>query len=404
MSSERIIFLTIIALPILDISTAYTKDLPLSAGAFVRSLLMAGLLCSTLIYFFKTKQTKYYYTYLAAIFVIFLSFSLNLYQKQDFLLGEEINFLLKTIYMITMLYTALWLLQKHAIKTSTLLQATSWAAIILAVTYWGAILLKLDQASYAFDKLGSSGPFFAANELSVIVLVLVTSSMIAVIFQPTNLHIIAYLSLFTVIPMIGTKTALYGGMFLLSLTVFTLPFVMQKKKQLIIALAALIFFILIPSTPGMKNQEVKEATTHEVAENTHHKQVDLLSSRDIYVSQLQQNFTVATPLRKLFGLGYGGDQAVAKMAEMDFYDLFFAYGYVGTVFLLIPFLLTIISTIKLPIKLASFLLILTIPLWLGISYTAGHVLFAPAVMSYMAIFLLLLGLIQQQEVSNEAVS
>lgn len=404
MRSQRIILLAIVSLPVLDIFTASTMHFPISIGALLRTLFMSGLLLLTLFYFFQTKQVLYFYTYITALLLIFLSFVINFYMKEYFSIMAEINFSLKTAYFMTMIFTALFLIQKNAIKIPLLLKATSIASIIISVSYWTSIFLKVDKASYAYDKLGKSGPFFAANELSVIILILLTSTMLAVIFHPTIYHVIAYVSLITISPMIGTKTALYGGIFIVSLTVFTLPFVMQVKKQLIITFAAIIFFITIPFTPAMKNNQLPETNTSAITETMSNKKQDFLSSRDVYVERLQDDFTAAPFLRKLFGMGYGGDQEVAKMAEMDFYDLFFSYGYIGGTILLLPLLFTAWTMIKLPRTFAGILLLLTIPLWLGISFTAGHIMFAPAVMSYLAIFILLLGLVHRHEVQNEAIS
>src|SRR5699024_7025515 len=93
--------------------------------------------------------------------------------------------------------------------------------------------------------------------------------------------------------------------------------------------------------------------------------------------------------RQLVGLGYGGNYEVApKLIEMDFFDLLFSYGYIGFFILIIPFIRVIYQSFSVENGIIKFTLQLTIFLILGISFLAGHVLFAPSVMTYFSLLLI----------------
>jgi len=113
----------------------------------------------------------------------------------------------------------------------------------------------------------------------------------------------------------------------------------------------------------------------------------LLSAREIYVRDGAAEFMQAKIMRKAFGFGYGGEDG--KMIEMDVFELFFSYGIIGTIIILTPACVLLLKHVRLPRDGAQFILMLTLLLTLGISFFAGHVLFAPAVMGPVAYLLFL---------------
>src|SRR5699024_3275158 len=113
--------------------------------------------------------------------------------------------------------------------------------------------------------------------------------------------------------------------------------------------------------------------------------------RDLYVSEIAQDFYHAPLLRKLFGLGLAGDYGrYPKMIEMDFFELFFSFGIIGSFVLLLP-LLTVVGFLFTRISLArkNWALLVSLSLSVLVAASAGHVLFAPSVMSYVVITILL---------------
>lgn len=400
MNTDKTFFTIIIALPILDIMTTFTANFAFSIGAIIRTLAMA-LLFIYLVYFYINKNLA---LFLIPFLSISITFILNFLVKNPFLLQAELQFLFKTAYYIVMIYIAIVMIQKQQIHVLSLLRATSYASIIFSLSYWIAILTKTSISSYSFVKVGYSGWFYAANELSVILLILLALTIVHIYFQPSPQPIIAYVLLLFMTPMIGTKTAFYGGMII----VFTfLIFAMFTLRQKIPFIAiTILFLIFLPLTPFADNQtmsnEVIEQSNDRAKSDV--KMEQLLSSRDAYVKKAKEDFLAASSLRQVFGLGYAGDyHTEPKMIEMDFYELFFSYGIIGTIFLLLPLILLVKKMIVFRFSVPYFILLLTCGLCIGIAFVAGHVLFAPAVMSYIAILAIVTGIISKEsrEISLE---
>src|SRR5699024_7229978 len=80
-----------------------------------------------------------------------------------------------------------------------------------------------------------------------------------------------------------------------------------------------------------------------------------------------------------------------KIIEMDFFDMFFSYGVIGSLFLLIPLVYLCVKILVFPIHIEKALLLFTLCLCFGIAFLAGHVIFAPSVMTYLAILFLAIG-------------
>ena len=83
-----------------------------------------------------------------------------------------------------------------------------------------------------------------------------------------------------------------------------------------------------------------------------------------------------------------------ELIEMDFHDLFFAFGIVGFLIYLIPFLyfgikllLSIITNFKKILTVKYMLLASTVVLSLGICFMSGHVLTAPSVSIFFVVIL-----------------
>lgn len=120
----------------------------------------------------------------------------------------------------------------------------------------------------------------------------------------------------------------------------------------------------------------------------------LLSSRNIYFQDMKSDYEAANRLRKAFGLGYAGDyKQEPKLIEMDFFDLFFSYGIIGILCLTAPLLYLVKQVLSaiLPINIEKMTLFITLGICFGIAFLAGHVLFAPSVMTYTAILFVTLG-------------
>lgn len=390
-TTNKVIFISIICLPILDIATFFTINLPISIGIIVRTALLIFLLIHLVRHFSAT-----YFPILIALISISITFMLNFFMKENFFIYAETTFLFKTMYLLMMLYMVIYLRAHQLVKKSTLFRATTIASLLIGITYWMALLTGTSRASYHTIQNGFSGWFFSANELSVISLILLSLSLI--IFQEKKSLSTAstYIILVSTLPLIGTKTALYGGLMLILAYIFFEVFTwlcrgnVLQKSQLAVIMIGFIFFIPVFIT----DEQHSQATEQEIQQTRPLPTENLLSSRDIYLENTRHDYAQAHLTRKLFGLGLGGDYEIApKTIEMDFHDLFFSYGISGGIaFLFVAWML--VKTLRPRIWTVTVPFILTsILLCLAIAALAGHVLFAPAVMSYLALLLLCLAVI-----------
>ncbi len=121
----------------------------------------------------------------------------------------------------------------------------------------------------------------------------------------------------------------------------------------------------------------------------------IYSDRDKFLKTYKQYYKDAPLSQKLFGMGYAGNYTdKIKLIEMDFHDLFFAFGIVGFLIYLIPLLyfgiklfIRMITNFKKIMKVKYMLLASTLVLSLGIGFMSGHVLTAPAVSIFFVVIL-----------------
>src|SRR5690625_2260238 len=96
----------------------------------------------------------------------------NIVLKNHYNSFSEINFAFKTSYYLTMLYTAIILIESKVLNKRLIDRAVTINSIIIGVSYWLAIITGTGIESYAYEGVGYSGWFFSANELSVIIILL----------------------------------------------------------------------------------------------------------------------------------------------------------------------------------------------------------------------------------------
>src|SRR5699024_8735508 len=244
------------------------------------------------------------------------------------------------------------LIEKRINLLETIVKAIPIVSLIIGLSYWTAIFTNTNISSYTYDKIGYSGWFYSANELSVIVLILLGLTIVNLNKNSMLINFIAFGLLLSMLPMIGTKTAFLGGIIITIAYGFYLLLskqsrYIQKSFKFAFFSVVALFFIITPFTPiGSNTVNVElnddyytdiEKTRYEQYRNKSGFLNRFLSSRDIYFYATYEDFNQSSTVRKLFGLGYAGNYVTEpKLIEMDFFDLFFSYGYIGAILLVIP--------------------------------------------------------------------
>ena len=296
-----------------------------------------------------------------------------------------------------------------------------------------------DFPSYPHSKIGSRGWFFAGNDLSALFAIMFPIVVLYSIYKTTSFSKIYYwiptiLAMYASI-MVGTKVG-YGAIVLtLGVALFFsfIEYIINRKKEkkgftyLVNTIVAAVvlggLIVLTPHTPIAKNmgihmqiyeykksvqeekdrkegkvikEDPEDAKKHAKGELTDSEVKSLIySDRDKFLKTYKQYYKDAPLSQKLFGMGYAGNYTdKIKLIEMDFHDLFFAFGIVGFLIYLIPLLYfgitlftRMITNFKKIMTVKYMLLASTLILSLGIGFMSGHVLTAPAVSIFFVVIL-----------------
>lgn len=435
------LLLFIVFQPILDLLTSfsiYVLHMSATVGIVVRFAFML-LALGYLLLHHKQQGAKKYILYLC-LFGIVLAIGLvnNLMIKSPVSFGEEVKFIMKSVYPIVLLFgyiIALKELKNNEFAFHKIITYFLYATLILSISIITAMATGTDFPSYPNSKIGSRGWFFAGNDLSSIFAIMFPIVVLYSVHKTTSFSKVYYwiptvLAMYASI-MIGTKVG-YGAIVItLGIALFFLfiEYMMHRKKEgkgftyLVNTIVAAVvlggLLVLTPQTPIAKNMsihlqiyEYKKSVQDEkdrkegkvVKEEEEHKQGELTDSemksliysdRDKFLKVYKQYYKEAPLSQKLFGMGYAGNYTTKmKLVEMDFHDLFFAFGIVGFLMYLLPLLyfgikifIRLITNFKKLFSVKHMLLASTLVLSLGIGFMSGHVLTAPAVSIFFVVIL-----------------
>lgn len=436
-SFPHVLLLFIVFQPILDLLTSfsiYILHMSATVGIVVRFAFML-LALGYLLLHYKQQDAKKYILYLCLLgLVLAIGLVNNLMVKSPISFGEEVKFIFKSVYPFVLLFGYIIAFKELKNKEYTFHKIITYflyATLILSISMIVAMLTSTDFPSYPNAKIGSRGWFFAGNDLSSIFAIMFPIVVLYSIHKTTSFSKIYYwiptiLAMYASI-MIGTKVG-YGAIVLtlgIALLFLFIEYLIHRKKEgkgftylVNTVIAAIILgglLVLTPHTPIAKNmtihlqiyeykkslQEEKEGKVITEEEHKQGKLTDsemkslIYSDRDKLLKVYKQYYKDAPLSQKLFGMGYAGNYTVkVKLVEMDFHDLFFAFGIVGFLMYLLPILyfgikifIRIITNFKKLLSTKHMLLASTLVLSLGIGFMSGHVLTAPAVSIFFAVIL-----------------
>ncbi len=417
--------------PFIDIATSLLvrfSEASLTFGMVIRFAFLALIL----IYCFficQTRLKKYFIVYMIVLALYSVAYmALRVTSSGEEALFTAAKTLLKSFYFVLILicFSLIYHEQKKTIDSKYL--------AIIAACFAGALLIAIisgtDFISYKYGKLGSSGWFYAPNEVGTIIGVLFPFMVcyVAASLNPFRLvkflaslvvlilYIALSLNIGTKVPMLSVLLTL-GGMGVVN--VIRIFISRHKKRCLLMALGAFLLLAgttaVLPVTAAGQNlsthmasvgmegvqdffiveettndQNVPEDQDRQESSDTNINSKNVIySSRDVYLEQAKENYKATPTIEKLLGAGPG------NMVEMDFHDIFFQFGIVGfiiyitpLVFIIVVTLIRVIRKLKLCILdniIVSMAMGLMLSLFIGL--VSGHVFTAPAVSIYPAICL-----------------
>lgn len=436
----------IILQPFLDIGTTFSMKYissSITIGIAVRMLFL--VLAIITIFLQKPSKLKTFSLILLISFAIisFLSFLIGFFNKPIFDFFSEAQFYAKGMYFIVLFLASL-----NAIKTLKTLDNTNdflivkyitIAMTIVSLSIIISIVTGTSMMTYAYSSFGFKGWFFAGNEIGAIMSIGITMTLLYAHKKTTSISNLYYwiptVLLTICLIMLGTKVSFLSAVLVLgSVLIYNIINLIIKSDtsikpiNIIVSIVMLgIIYVVTPYTPAFTNannlvvvDEVdKEVIENTIKENKNSKKENkgskknlsissqsffessvekispFLSSRDLFLINTHNSYIKAPISQKIFGTGYSGNYTkVAKTIEMDFFDLFYSYGLIGSIVFLSPlfylFIFIIVKFKKIKNKLfkPDFVFsFIALVLGLAIAGFSGHVLFAPSVSIYLAIII-----------------
>lgn len=425
---NKLVILFLCILPIIDLITSIITRFnlfPITIGAIVKGLMMA-ILIIYVFFFSKSKYQKksiFYFLLLIIFFAIYILTKKDIWHIQ--FLINEINYALKYMFLPVCFLGFLNLFEEFKITENDikkiLITNCSVYSFLMLVSYISGT--GFNTYNYGSFQAGSNGWFFAANDVGSTMVLLLPS--IYLFFSKSKNK---YLVLLTLIPMfvistIGTKVCLMGSIFIIVMISLFLLIKNFKKHIFIVLILLLVTAGLNFYSPSINyinkiyndSQDAKFDEKDEEIEGDDNriylqdflknenvlKTVRLIfNNREVFFINNFNIYAKASSVDKIFGIGWNNrnvinDKKIAKIVEIDTFDIWLHYGIIGFIIYYAPFVFILCSCfvklIKEKVKQLDILMcFFTSLLTFGISSIAGHVLGSPAVSIYMVYYLLII--------------
>lgn len=417
---KKLIYFIFLLLPFIDLTSAITTrftDVSISIGAILKGLLLIFLVIYTL-FFSKSKYRK-----VSVIFIILsIIFSIcYLVTKPMFwsleVVFNETNYLVKFLFFPISFFAFLCIFDDVSFDKKNIEKLMLYTIITYSILLIIPILTSSSFNTYENGLYGMVGWFYAANEISTILVLLFPFSYLLISNKRKYLFL-GILPILLVISYVGTKVTLFG-LIISGFIVLVISYLHNKKilrnpfiSCLLIFIVILIInfgsytiknFFTVLDTPS-ETEEIYECVGCEELPGdsllTKIKKygLRLLSQRNYFLQNTNEiylnNFNTET---LLFGIGFNDNEEinninVTKLIEMDILDIFYHFGVIAVILFFVPFLFLTYLLIKDKFKLTKerVFYILMILMSLGISTVAGHVYMAPAVSIYVVIYCMFL--------------
>ncbi|MFD1031874.1 O-antigen ligase family protein [Metaplanococcus flavidus] len=428
--------------PFLDVATNFILknfDFPITIGVVVRMVFLAIALFFAINYFIQHKEKKLLLLNIAVYVFLALNFIVNFIWKNNFSFMAEAEFLAKTAYPIQLFFVFYILIKNNWLTRDKIVQLLTINLLAVSAFIIIPTAFNISFESYNEFYEGTIGWFNAANEIGAIVAFLVPIAIWGMYKKKTGwLGIVTVLAAVCAAYLIGTKVSL--GSIIVVLLIFSAYILTKNRFRLnapffVVFLPLVLLLVTISQAPAVQNienvredvearevrfenretmydtEQVQQMEEFErLKEISHPVITSIVSSRDLFVIQHYEAYVESAPARMAFGLGYAANyEDEPKITEMDFFDYFFSFGIIGL-------LLTIVVLFKPAVTIAqaiwnriiarkenSFMysILLSIVLILGISFIAGHVIFAPGVSIYLVIGIALLAVLAEREENDD---
>lgn len=419
----NIIILFILLQPIIDIITGLSiqyANATITFGIVIRTIFMVFLVILGLI-----KADKKYrigmYIYYGLLSIYMLGFLTNAYmQNGTALLFIQIKGLIKNFYLPIIFVALIPIFKEYKISINSKVLTTT--LMIYVVTIFICNICGIGFLTYkAGDKAGTVGLFYSANEIGAILCLLSPFLVVDLLKEKLSwIKGISFVLFVYAVLQLGTKVPYFGLIILILTLVFAciINGKTQKMKQLykkagLLFASLVVIYLLTGLTPVGENltkiygdvfvvtkEDFQFGNKQEPSKMTEFKNFEELkaasvSGRNDFLKINKEKFKNGNAMTKLLGIGFVEKQdsklEELKLTEMDYYDILFCNGIIGTVLFAIPILVFIITIMRYTIlnrRKIKIEPIYSIVMAAVVALLAGHVLVSPAVSIYVVIILL----------------
>ncbi len=428
--NNKIITIFMILQPLVDVMTYFMKvnlNFILTFGMIIRIIFFVYMLIY-LIFFDKFKKSNNY-IYIGIVFIVFLSnIILNYYTKGSYNFLSEIKNIIKICYFpFSLLFFVKY--NKNNDKEKLSIDILSINIILISLVlliskFTGTQFCSYSNTIGCID--GSSGWFYSANELSMILVLLFPICLYKFIKSKFSFFdsIVLILAIYSILE-IGTKSAYIGLISTLVVYLFLqlikLIKHLDKDKLKNICAVSLVILMIFIITPGSSvcynnfqlfekynvfckipmssntNENLEKIKNYVKVISGEGENDLILNGREEKLKEYEVVYKKTTLIQKTLGIGYGNyninDTTIDNIIERDFHDLFYEYGYLGFVIILLPLVfyvgVIIFKFLKKPINIFNDENIILVGVFMCVfgAYISGHVLFASAVTTYLGYIL-----------------
>ncbi|MBQ9071776.1 MAG: O-antigen ligase family protein [Bacilli bacterium] len=401
----KITTLFILLQPIFDLITSITTRSFLSTvsiGIITKMLFMLFAIYSMIFVFRNKKKSIIYFLFVIVYILIFSLYNLFSVNFNN-LIYNLINLFKFWYFPITLVFMFCLFKEKDKIIDKNILVKIFFIYVILIVI---PIIFGIGFNSYLEGKVGSSGLFYSASDISAIIGILIPF-VLDYIFNLKNkfMSLILFVFVSILCLFIGTKVPIIC--LLLSLLYFFLKYLSKINliKRIIILLSAIIVFglvsiIFIPKTNFYKNINIHLnflgiESVGELLTDTNNIDRFIYSDRITFLENIKQSYDNSNIIEKFIGVGFVRENENVdtnkKLIEIDYYDVFYANGIMGFIIYFFPFIVLLFNIVKRWFKNKHIkdtgIYLISLILIILMSGFSGHVLTSPSVSIIAAIII-----------------
>lgn len=427
---KNLIYYLIILFPFLDLITALQTRLgaTYSIGIFIKGII---LLWAIYYIVFKStsrfkKKSLLFLALLLLYVVLYFVFKPDLLNK-SFLINE-LTYLFKILFLPVIFIGLLNYFDEYGFNKKLFIKCMKVTLIEYTLLLLIPNFLHASYDSYVTGLHGYVGWFYSANEVSII-LIMLLPFLYYFLSEKSKFNFLIALPVLYAYSAVGTKVTLFGTVTITTIY-FIAALIKSKFKRNNYTIGATWIFIIMlvfffgfnpytvknmehqadeqdfvfietpkRSNSSSKNKFKKFITSIEESINLDELMDYLLSNRNNYYLQTKNIYENTFSYDYLItGMGFSNsnrinNRNIVKLIEIDYFDLYFHAGILGLIIDLIPIIIILVFICKKVFnrksktKLFNFVNGVILCMYLCAAGIAGHLLFYPAATLYLLLYL-----------------